>query len=95
MEYTQLVWPSPGEKRGVHRAPPKLWPQPGGEEVRGPTSVEVHIDWMGTASVAPVMALLVPGVEKPPRWVGKRFIRFIADIQRVLNVPKDLLGQAG
>jgi hypothetical protein len=28
---------------------------------------------MGTASVAPVVAPLVPGVQKPPRGVGKQF----------------------
>jgi hypothetical protein len=26
---------------GLHRAPPKLWPQLGGEEVRGPSSAAV------------------------------------------------------
>jgi hypothetical protein len=45
----------------------------GWEEVRGPTSVAVPVDGTGTASVAPVMAPLVPGVQKPPRRVGKRF----------------------
>jgi hypothetical protein len=50
----------------------------------------VPIDWMGTASVAPVMAPPVRGMQKLPRQVGKWFIRFIADIQYVLNVPKDL-----
>jgi hypothetical protein len=35
--------------------------------------VVVPIDGTGTASVAPVMALPVPGVQKPPPWVGKRF----------------------
>ncbi len=33
----------------------------------------VPVDGTGIASVAPVMALLVPGVQKPPRQVGKRF----------------------
>ncbi len=33
----------------------------------------VPVDGTGTASVAPVMALPVAGVQKPPRWVGKRF----------------------
>jgi hypothetical protein len=41
---------------GVHRAPPELWPRPGGEEVRGPTSAAVTVDGTGTGSVAPVMA---------------------------------------
>ncbi len=31
----------------------------------------VPIDGMGTASVAPVMALPIPGMQKPPRLVGK------------------------
>jgi hypothetical protein len=35
--------------------------------------VAVPIDETGTASVAPVMVLLVPGVQKPPHRVGKRF----------------------
>jgi hypothetical protein len=35
--------------------------------------VVVPIDGTGTASVAPVMAPPVPGVQKPPRRVGKRF----------------------
>jgi hypothetical protein len=54
-------------------APPVLWPWLGGEEVRGPTSVAVPIDGTGTASVAPAIAPLVPGVQKPPCRVGKRF----------------------
>ncbi len=36
-------------------------------------SLAVPIDRTGTASVAPVKAPLVPGVQKPPRRVGKRF----------------------
>jgi hypothetical protein len=35
--------------------------------------VAVLVDGTGTASVAPVRALPVPGVQKPPRRVGKRF----------------------
>jgi hypothetical protein len=58
---------------GVHRALPELWPRPGGEEVRGPTSVAVPVVGTGTASVAPVMGPPVPGMQKPPRRVGKRF----------------------
>jgi hypothetical protein len=58
---------------GVHRAPPELWPRLGGEEIRGPTSVAVPVDGTGTTSVAPVMVSPVPGVQKPPRRVGKRF----------------------
>ncbi len=42
-------------------------------EVRGPTSVAVPVDETGTLSVAPVMAPPVPGMQKPPRRVGKRF----------------------
>jgi hypothetical protein len=44
-----------------------------GEEVRGPTSWPVPIDGMGIASVEAVKAPPVPGVQKPPRRVGKRF----------------------
>ncbi len=33
----------------------------------------VPVDGTGTASVAPVIASPVPGVQKPPRWVGKQF----------------------
>ncbi len=58
---------------GVHRASPELWPQLEGEEVRGPTSLAVPVGGTGTTSVAPVKALPVPGVQKPPRRVGKRF----------------------
>jgi hypothetical protein len=69
---------------GLHRAPPELWPQLGGEEVRGPSSVAVPANVAGIAAVAvsagaadsaaveAVIALPVPGVQKPPRWVGKR-----------------------
>jgi hypothetical protein len=32
----------------------------------------VPIDGTGTASVEPVMVPLVPGMQKPPCWVGKR-----------------------
>jgi hypothetical protein len=35
--------------------------------------VAVPVDGTGIPSVAPVMALLVPGMQKPPRWVGKLF----------------------
>jgi hypothetical protein len=58
---------------GVHRAPPELWPRLEGEEVRDLTSLAVPVDGTGTASVAPVKAPPVPGVQKPPRRVGKRF----------------------
>jgi hypothetical protein len=53
--------------------PPELWPRLGGEEVRGPTSWAVPVDGMGTVSVEAVKAPPVPGVQKPPRRVGKRF----------------------
>ncbi len=33
----------------------------------------VPVEGMGTASVAPVKAPPVPGMQKPPRWVEKRF----------------------
>ncbi len=43
------------------------------EEVRGPTSWVVSVDGTDTASVEAVKAPPVPGVQKPPRRVGKRF----------------------
>ncbi len=70
---------------GLHRAPPELWPQLGGDEVRGPTSAAVSAGVADTVAVAvsagvadsaaveTVMAPPVPGKQKPPRWVGKRF----------------------
>ncbi len=33
----------------------------------------VPVDGTGTMSVTPVMVPLVPGVQKPPLWVGKWF----------------------
>jgi hypothetical protein len=45
--------------RGVGRGPqgsPRALAWPGGEEVRGSTSVAVPVDGTGTVSVAPVMA---------------------------------------
>jgi hypothetical protein len=53
--------------------PPELWPRLDGEEVRGLTSLAVPVDGTGTASVEPVMALPVPGVQKPPHRIGKFF----------------------
>ncbi len=72
---------------GLHRAPPELWPRLGGEEVRGPSSEAVSAgvadtaaDFVaksaGAADSAAVETLVAPpvlGVQKPPRWVGKRF----------------------
>jgi hypothetical protein len=52
---------------------PELWPRLGGEEVRGPTSGAVSVEETGTASVEAVKAPPVPGVQKPPHQVGKRF----------------------
>ncbi len=43
----------------------------------------VPIDGMGTASVELVLAPPVPGVQKPPPWVGKRFR------DRIKAVPKE------
>jgi hypothetical protein len=49
----------------------------------------VPIDGTGTASVEAVKAPLVPGVQKPPRRVGKRFRdHFVA-------VPEKRKGAAG
>ncbi len=64
--YCPVCWSTPSWS---DRRPGRL----GGEEVRGPTSVAVPVDGTGTVSVAPVMAPPVPGVQKPPRQVGKRF----------------------
>jgi hypothetical protein len=72
---------------GLHRAPPELWPWLGGEEVRGPSSEAVTASVADTAAdsaavstgeansaaVETLMAPPVPGVQKPPRCVGKRF----------------------
>ena len=70
---------------GLHRAPPELWPRLGKGEVRGPSSeavsagvADIAADSAAdvaadSAAVEPLMAPLVPGVQKPPRWVGKRF----------------------
>jgi hypothetical protein len=52
---------------------PELWPRPGGEEVKGPTSGAVPVDETGTSSVEAVKAPPVLGVQKPPRRVAKRF----------------------
>jgi hypothetical protein len=37
---------------GLHRATPELWPQVGGEEVRGPSSVAVPANVPGITAVA-------------------------------------------
>jgi hypothetical protein len=72
---------------GLHRAPPELWPQLGTEEVRGPSSEAVSAGVADTAAdsaavsagvadsavVEMLVAPPVPGVQKPPRWVGERF----------------------
>ncbi len=76
---------------GVYRAPPKLWPRLEGEEVRGLTSLAVPVDGTGTASVAPVKAPPVPGVQKPPHRVGKRFWdRHVAAPERKVKKPAGL-----
>jgi hypothetical protein len=76
---------------GVHRAPTELWPRLEGEEVRGLTSLAVPVDGTGTASVAPVKAPPVPGVQKPPRQVGKRFRdRLVAALERKVEKPAGL-----
>jgi hypothetical protein len=79
---------------GLHRAPPELWPQLGREEVRGPSSGVVYAGIADTAgdsaevsagaadsgAVETLMAPPVPGMQKPLRWVGKRFQdRFTAE----------------
>ncbi len=72
---------------GLHRTAPELWPRLGGEEVRGPSSEAVSAGVAetvaysaavsaGVADSAAVETFMVPpvrGVQKPLRWVGKRF----------------------
>ncbi len=69
---------------GLHRAPPELLPRLGGEEVRGPSSeaavtagvadtAAVSADVADPAAVETLLAPPVLGMQKPPRWVGKRF----------------------
>jgi hypothetical protein len=70
-------------KTALHRAPPELWPRLGREEVRGPSSeaetagaadsAAVSAGAADSAAVETLVALPVPGVQKPPPWVGKRF----------------------
>ncbi len=81
-----MCWYSSTET-GLHRAPPELWPRLGREEVRGPfseavtagvadtaaDSAAVSADAADSAAVETLMAPPVPGVQKPPRWVGKQF----------------------
>jgi hypothetical protein len=60
--------------RGVGSSPqgfPRALASVGRRKVRGPISWEVPVDGTGTASVEVVKALSVPGMQKPPRLVGK------------------------
>ncbi len=52
----------------------------------------VLVDGTGTVSVAPVMALPVPGVQKPPRRVGKRFrdLLMAAPVKKTVKRPAGL-----
>ncbi len=51
----------------------------------------VPIDGTGTASVAPVMAPPVPGIQKPPRQEGKRFKdRLVAAPEKKVKKPAGL-----
>jgi hypothetical protein len=81
-----VCWYSSTET-GLHRATPELRPRLGREEVRGPSSeavtagvADTTVDYAAvsagaadSATVKTLMAPPVPGVQKPPRWVGKRF----------------------
>jgi hypothetical protein len=76
-----------GKQIGSPRGSPELWPRLGGEEVRGPSSeavyavaadtvadsVAVSAGVADSAAVETLVAPPVPGMQKPPRWVGKRF----------------------
>ncbi len=73
MEYTPTGLTVSRDVASSLQGSPELWPRLGGEEVRGPTSGAVPVDETGTASVEAVKAPPVPGVQKPPRWVGKWF----------------------
>jgi hypothetical protein len=61
--------------------------------VRGPTSWAVPNDGTGTASVEAVKAPSVPGVQKPHRWVGKRFQdrRVAARQKKKVKIPAGLI----
>ncbi len=50
------------------------------------------VDGTGTASVEAVKALPVPGMQKPPRWVRKRFRdrRMAAPEKKKVNKPAGL-----
>ncbi len=51
----------------------------------------VPVDGTGTAPVAPVKAPPVPGMQKPPRQVGKRFRdRLVAAPERKVKKPAGL-----
>ncbi len=50
----------------------------------------VLVDRMGTASVAPVMAPPVPGVQKPPRQVGRFWDRLVAAPEEKVKKPVGL-----
>ncbi len=68
---------------GLHRAPPELWPQLGGEEFRGPSfaaasagvvyTVAVSAGMADSAAVKAVTAPPFPAVQQPLHWIGKRF----------------------
>jgi hypothetical protein len=70
-------------KRSSTGLPPELWPRLEVEEVRGPSSEAMSAGVADTAAVSAgaadpaavetSMAPPVPGVQKPLRWVGKRF----------------------
>ena len=76
-----------GEQNGSLQGSPRALASAGKEEVRGPSSEAVSAGVADTAAdfaaesagaadsaaVETVVAPPVPGVQKPPRWVGKRF----------------------
>jgi hypothetical protein len=72
-----LLYGSAAARNRSLQGSPELWPQLGGEEVRGPSSEAVSAGVADTVAdstaVEPLMAPPVLGVQQPPRWVGKRF----------------------
>jgi hypothetical protein len=53
--------------------------------------VAVSVDWTGTASLEAMKVPLVPGIQKPPCWVGKWFWdRLVAAPKKKVKKPASL-----